>query len=353
MDNFFNQTASPPGGAPRVGTGRIIRSEFASPGAGVRRWSFAARTFSLSSVSLFVAAIAISGPAPADTIPPPSISLTASSAPGAVDTEQGSRVTYAQSTTLTGSLVSQAIAHVDLTPSPYVSVSIDGQGLTTPDLPVASASLLYAVKLVAPSGVPVASVPVQVRYNLLGNTLDGAGGATFWEEGFVQMISQEGSYFDTICSDPTATSCISSQAISGFHQYDRTIPFQPGETVEVEMVAGILLNSSPGSFFDVDIDLDPTFTIDPAFLQQNPGYSLEFSDGVGDSPLPDSVPEPATWAMMLAGFGALGAAMSFARHTRGSFANHRHSEILSQSRRAGLVRLNLSCPFPQAAPFCD
>jgi hypothetical protein len=80
--------------------------------------------------------------------------------------------------------------------------------------------------------------------------------------------------------------------------------------------AAISFISSPSSF-DGEVIIDPTFTIDPAFLQQNPGFSLEFSPGIGDSStaVPTPVPEPATWTMMLLGFGGLGAAISIARHS--------------------------------------
>lgn len=56
---------------------------------------------------------------------------------------------------------------------------------------------------------------------------------------------------------------------------------------------------------------DPYFNIDPDFLAANPGFSLAFSPGVGNTLAPPggAVPEPATWAMMIAGFGAVGSAM--------------------------------------------
>jgi hypothetical protein len=56
---------------------------------------------------------------------------------------------------------------------------------------------------------------------------------------------------------------------------------------------------------------DPYFVIDPNFLLANPGYSLVISDGVGN--LPDGVPEPATWAMMLLGAGLVGSGLRMAR----------------------------------------
>ena len=50
---------------------------------------------------------------------------------------------------------------------------------------------------------------------------------------------------------------------------------------------------------------DPYFFIDPVFLAAHPGYSLVFSQFVGNS-LPSDVPEPATWAMIITGFSLVG-----------------------------------------------
>ena len=44
--------------------------------------------------------------------------------------------------------------------------------------------------------------------------------------------------------------------------------------------------------------------VDPTFQINTPGYSLEFSSGVGNSVA--AVPEPTTWAMMLLGFAGIG-----------------------------------------------
>jgi PEP-CTERM motif len=49
--------------------------------------------------------------------------------------------------------------------------------------------------------------------------------------------------------------------------------------------------------------IDPFLSIDPIFLLDNPGLSLEFSSGIVNiSP----VPEPSTWAMMILGFAGVG-----------------------------------------------
>ena len=51
---------------------------------------------------------------------------------------------------------------------------------------------------------------------------------------------------------------------------------------------------------------DPMVQIDPAFLLDNPGFSLVFSSNITSL---SAVPEPAAWAMVMVGLGGLGAAM--------------------------------------------
>jgi hypothetical protein len=48
--------------------------------------------------------------------------------------------------------------------------------------------------------------------------------------------------------------------------------------------------------------VDPVFTIDPGFTGAN-GFSLQFSDGIGNSP--STTPLPSTWLMLLSGFVSL------------------------------------------------
>jgi hypothetical protein len=61
----------------------------------------------------------------------------------------------------------------------------------------------------------------------------------------------------------------------------------------------------------VDVYADPVFS----FAGPTPGYSLSFSDGIGNAS-PAGVPEPASWALMLLGFGGLGRALRRRRAAR-------------------------------------
>ena len=59
--------------------------------------------------------------------------------------------------------------------------------------------------------------------------------------------------------------------------------------------------------------IDPVITIDPTFADAS-RYHIIFADGVGNPG--GAVPEPATWAMMLAGFGGVGGMMRARRTMR-------------------------------------
>jgi hypothetical protein len=70
--------------------------------------------------------------------------------------------------------------------------------------------------------------------------------------------------------------------------------------MEVSADSAAFMNPNPSYSHVV---ADPILSIDP--LTPNAGaYSLVFSDGIGNSAA--AVPEPANWALMLAGIGALG-----------------------------------------------
>jgi hypothetical protein len=53
--------------------------------------------------------------------------------------------------------------------------------------------------------------------------------------------------------------------------------------------------------------VDPYIFIDPVWLADHPGYSVVVSAGIGNAaPSVAAIPEPQTFAMMLAGLGLLG-----------------------------------------------
>jgi len=76
-------------------------------------------------------------------------------------------------------------------------------------------------------------------------------------------------------------------------------------TVDVSAFASVNNVFVPHATTFITASTDPTISFAPGF--DATGYTLELSPGVGNGA--PGVPEPATWAMMLMGFGGLGAAM--------------------------------------------
>jgi hypothetical protein len=71
--------------------------------------------------------------------------------------------------------------------------------------------------------------------------------------------------------------------------------------MEVQGEADAAANGSGLDVAQTDVTVDPSFTIDPSFLNASE-YSITFSPGVLSA-----VPEPSTWAMMILGFCGIGA----------------------------------------------
>ena len=73
---------------------------------------------------------------------------------------------------------------------------------------------------------------------------------------------------------------------------------------------------------------DPSVSIDPAFLAQDPGATLEFSSNIQQfTPAAGSVPEPSTWVLIALGFAAIGLARARMRRRKRSAANSYESSI--------------------------
>jgi hypothetical protein len=156
----------------------------------------------------------------------------------------------------------------------------------------AQAALVFQYQIVGPA---TASIPV-VLTGTVSATSPGIVGA------IADAQINPGNGFATtgpllsVCSSPTPTCGVGTQQTSGSLFFS-----VPANTVQsVYMLAEIdakLVSSGSFSAF-----ADPSITIDPSFSHAG-DYSIQFSPGVVVS-----VPEPETWATLLAGLGLVGLA---------------------------------------------
>jgi len=311
LDTFFNRKAIPPGVDPRTGAKRIIR--------GGRRFRF-------SRLTLFAITLAISGRAGADTLSGPYTALRVNTAPGVFNNVSGSAAGEIDSFSSGGDpadnnvFSDSASASVQLFSKPYLNTTVSGTGAVGVGYDFAVGSLIYDLEVTGP--IPLLPVPVLVSGSMI-TTFD--SGSDYDVEGAVQFIDDDPStdYLASICpltDNPPVLNCDYSLASPGQYQsFTHLLFYSTGDVQAVELFAAVSLVAGTGGDFYGSVTVDPTFAIDPAFLAENPGYSLEFSNGVGNTPDPPSdTPEPATWATMLVGFGGLGALLRRSRGFRRS-----------------------------------
>jgi hypothetical protein len=173
------------------------------------------------------------------------------------------------------------------------SMSDIGGGLTS----LAGVNLTYYAELVGPDFGT--TVPVDLTYSGGMSVVGFAASANV--EIALGGVSRGGSLFDP--GDVPF-----SGALTGF--------FRPGDVFPIFMSAG-----AGGNFGSASASVDPMLTVDASFFDIDPNFALDyhfllspgFTNGLGPG-----IPEPSAWAMMLAGFLALGATL--------------------RTRRAGLVR---------------
>lgn len=99
--------------------------------------------------------------------------------------------------------------------------------------------------------------------------------------------------------------------------------FIPGETSgEITLSTQASSFGGPNFASSSSAFADPYIYIDPAYLAAHPDATLEISEGVGNVAPVTSVPEPATWLLLLTGYGSLGFML---RRGRGLVADRRQA----------------------------
>lgn len=201
----------------------------------------------------------------------------------------------------------------------------------------ADANLVYSFEIVGSSG----NVPILIRAagglltngeggNFVGLAELGIGGPGLNILDQVWIGAKPEGNAELFCSQSGCTGTMKEDSVFSLQtnqQYDVELSVSvsvsgcsadddanPNCTNDTYKGVGILTEPPRSAYAYVD----PYFSIAPGTPDADQ-YSIVLSRGVGNA-LPSAVPEPSTWAMMLAGFGGLAFAGYRARHTRVSGA---------------------------------
>ena len=140
----------------------------------------------------------------------------------------------------------------------------------------------------------VASATLQVVPVRLTPYLPSSGGLS------LQTSYQAGPYGDSFCQNCGGSGKVLDQSIWVWSNSDITVHLDANVLLQYNDVDG---GGALNIFGDVSTEVDPTFSID------DPAYSAFTIVGVPSGiapPLAAAVPEPESWAMLLAGFGLVG-----------------------------------------------
>jgi hypothetical protein len=177
-------------------------------------------------------------------------------------------------------------------PSPFIHAQAVGT-LQNYD-PSVSGDITYYVGINGPEDGTF--VPIDVAYSMSGQIVSNGAHDIFAQSNLTLLSYYRGNPLSLLFFTQDGNFDVSGHAAWGVAS---------GTTGQVK------LNAHSGMVIDIsgsgtaEASVDPVFTIDPTFAASHPGYSLVFSQGVGNSPA-DGVPESAAWALMVAGFGGVG-----------------------------------------------
>ena len=181
-------------------------------------------------------------------------------------------------------------------PSPFIQAH--AYGAAANGNPSVSGSITYYVGIDGP--LDGTFVPIDVAYAMSGKyALVGAAYDGFAETDLTLLSYYKGNPLSLVFLTRSGNFNVSGSA---------AWEVASGTTGQVSLFArsGLVVGYYNQQAFGgtADAIIDPVFTIDPAFAATHPGYSLVFSQGVGNAAA--AVPEPAAWTLMLGGFGVVG-----------------------------------------------
>jgi hypothetical protein len=192
-----------------------------------------------------------------------------------------------------------AQASISLTGSPSIAVvasTIGGSAL-------AEAQLYYSFEVVGPPGSKGTGVPVDVSATLTTQVVGEVG------EAVAELsITNFGGLATAQAQDAGLPSPPYAPAYDS-ENYFGVLDLELGTVYQVYMTVtagAVPFGDPPAPSGTSSASIDPTITIDPTFLSENPGDSIVFSDGVTQgSSVPDSASTLTLLSGALAGLAAL------------------------------------------------
>ena len=214
-----------------------------------------------------------------------------------------------------GAFSGSGVGTVSGSPEPVILVSASlaadqlEEGGSSPQSMIADAILSYSFELTPTDGTTFAGdvVPVLASGSFSESLTTGDHSNGTESSVGLQIVDPDGNILYNMAGSGAGGS------------FSQGLSLQPGVQYNVFMSADaqatVSSNSEQAEYESANAALDPIFSIDSSCGCAG-DFQFSFSPGVGNGAATGAVPEPATWAMMLVGFGGLGAAMRSRRTTR-------------------------------------
>ena len=154
-----------------------------------------------------------------------------------------------------------------------------------------------------------ASVVVPLSAHIIIDATAGSG-AFDYGGGGVDIYTDQGSVSRSANADHGGS--VDPSMMIPHARVDEWVPFSAttGDAYQnqIQISGGATVEAGRHSNGVTKVYIDPYIVIDPTWAAAHPGYSLSFSAGIDNAPGAGGVPEPASWALLVAGFGVVGSA---------------------------------------------
>jgi hypothetical protein len=186
------------------------------------------------------------------------------------------------------------------TPTPFISVRAHGAHGVYAE---GGGSIEYFFAVAGPAAVVVPlSAHIIIDATVATSAFDYGGGG-------VDIYTDQGSVSRSVSADNGGS--VPPSAMIPHARIDEWVPIAAttGDAYqnEIQISGGGTIEAGLHTGGYANVYIDPVIAIDPVWAAAHPGYSLSFSAGVGNSPAVGAVPEPASWVLLVAGFGIAGA----------------------------------------------